>query len=68
MGPRGRRPGVCWGLLGATGWRFGVDGSKCPFGFPVWALSWGPPWVVWIAFVERYSSLLGRLGTFLRAS
>eukprot|EP00959_Pyramimonas_sp_CCMP1952_P228890 4785786-Pyramimonas_sp.AAC.1 len=37
---------ACWeplgaseGLLGASWAPFGAEGSKCPFGFPVWALS-----------------------------
>eukprot|EP00959_Pyramimonas_sp_CCMP1952_P304020 6362392-Pyramimonas_sp.AAC.1 len=35
--------GAHWGLLGATRRRLGVDDSKCPFGFLLWAPSWGCP-------------------------
>eukprot|EP00959_Pyramimonas_sp_CCMP1952_P134432 2812559-Pyramimonas_sp.AAC.1 len=51
--------GPLWGLLSAS-WRpLGAEGSKCPFGVPIWAPSWGRLCVL----LGRLGRLLGRLGT-----
>ena len=46
--------GASWGPLGVSRGPFGAEGSKCPFGSPVWTPSW-----------SRLGGLLGRLGGLL---
>ena len=43
-----------WGSLEASGEPLGAEGSKCPFGSPVWAPSW-----------SRLGGLFGHLGGLL---
>ena len=47
-------PGIIFGALGESWGHLGAESSKCPFGCPVWAPSWG-----------RLAALLGRLGALL---
>ena len=64
LGPPGGLLPASWKPLGVSWGPLWPEGSRCPFGFLVWALSWSRFW----GLLRRSGGLLGRLVDILDLS